>query len=117
VCADAARDLPGGPFDLVYSCGSIHYIPREGRPDLFSRLKAATRPGGHHAHVVFTDRLVHVEMREQIDYFTSGELPAAYADWVVLACDSSLIGCAQDGTRHRHSVDRLVARQPHATGP
>src|SRR2546427_808902 len=23
----AAHDVPAGPFDLVYSCGAIHYIP------------------------------------------------------------------------------------------
>jgi len=116
VCGDAASDVPGGPFDLVYSCGAIHYVPRDRRPDLFSRLKAVTKPGGHHAHIVFTDRRVHVEMREQIDYFTSGELLRAYADWTVLGHESGVIACAQDGTRHSHSVDQLVARKAGATG-
>jgi tellurite methyltransferase len=117
VCGDAAREIPGGPFDLVYSCGAIHYVPRDRRSGLFSRLKAVTSPGGHHAHVVFTDRRVHVEMREQIDYFTIGELRRAYADWAVLGCESGLISCAQDGTRHCHSVDQLVARKAGTTGP
>ncbi|OLE47569.1 MAG: hypothetical protein AUG01_09740 [Candidatus Rokubacteria bacterium 13_1_20CM_2_69_58] len=52
---DAAHDVPAGPFDLVYSCGAIHYIPRRPRARLFPRLKARTRPGGWHAHVVFTE--------------------------------------------------------------
>jgi hypothetical protein len=117
VCGDAARDIPGGPFDLVYSCGAIHYVPRDRRPALFARLKAVTSPGGHHAHVVFTDRQVHAEMREQIDYFTVGELRRAYADWAVLGCESGLIACARDGTRHCHSVDQLVARKARVTPP
>jgi tellurite methyltransferase len=117
VCGDAARDIPGGPFDLVYSCGAIHYVPRDRRPARFARLKAVTSPGGHHAHVVFTDRQVHAEMREQIDYFTVGELRRAYADWAVLGCESGLIACARDGTRHCHSVDQLVARKARVTPP
>ena len=56
-------------------------------------------------------------MREQIDYFTIGELRRVYAGWAVLECESGLITCAQDGTRHRHSVDRLVARKARASGP
>jgi len=117
VCGDAARDIPGGPFDLVYSCGAIHYVPRNRRAGLFARLKAETAAGGYHFHVVFTDLRVHVEMQEQIDYFTVGELQSAYDDWAILGSEPSLITCAQDGTRHTHSVELLVARKAHATRP
>ena len=34
-------DVPvTGRFDLVYSCGAIHHVPRDDRPRLFKRLKA-----------------------------------------------------------------------------
>jgi tellurite methyltransferase len=111
VRGDAAADIPRGPYDLVYSCGAIHYVPRSRRAHLFSRLKTETAPGGHHFHVVFTDRRVHVEMEEEIDYFTLGELQDAYADWAVLGLEPGLITCAQDGTRHTHSVEMLFARK------
>ena len=107
---DAAHDVPAGPFDLVYSCGAIHYIPRRPRARLFPRLKARTRPGGWHAHVVFTDRAVYVEKGERIDYFTEGELTRAYGDWLLLRCEPMLIACAQDGIPHRHSVEQFIAR-------
>ena len=110
VRGDAAHDVPGGPFDLVYSCGAIHYIPRRRRARLFARLQARTRPGGCHAHVVFTDVRIYVEKRERIDYFTESELPHAYADWQILRCEPMLIPCAQDGVPHRHSVQQLIAR-------
>src|SRR5207237_589295 len=56
VCA-ALPDLPvRGSFDLVHSCGSIHYVARTDRGALFERLRGLTCPGGHHAHVVFTER-------------------------------------------------------------
>ncbi len=98
------------PFDLVYSCGAIHYVPRRERDRLFPRLKALTLPGGYHAHIVFTDRVVYREKGEVIDYFTTGELSHAYANWRILRGAAQLISCAQDGVPHRHSVDLLIAQ-------
>lgn len=110
VRSDAAGGLPAGPFDLVYSCGAIHYISRRQRVRLFPRLKALTRRGGYHAHVVFTDRSIYVEKGELVDYFTQSELSRAYADWLVLQCESMLITCAQDGIPHHHSADLFITR-------
>lgn len=107
---DAARVVLRGPFDLVYSCGAIHYVARSERERLFRRLKALTPPGGYHAHVVFTDREVYVEKGEVIDYFVPGELASLYATWQIVRRHETLIACAQDGTPHRHSVEELVAR-------
>jgi len=107
--ADAARCALNERFDLVYSCGAIHYVPRRRRPRLFSRLKALTEPGGHHAHLVFTDRHVYVESGERIEYFTSTELAHAYVDWMILRREDQDISCAQDGTPHHHSVQLMVA--------
>ena len=99
-----------GAFDLVYSCGAIHYVPRRARARLFPRLKALTLPGGYHACVVFTDRLVYREKGEVIDYFVPGELTGAYANWLIIRREEQTIACAQDGTRHRHSVELLIAK-------
>jgi len=107
--SDTARVAVDGPFDLVYSCGSVHYVPRRERARLFARLQALTRPGGHHAHIVFSDKRVYVEKGEVVDYFAPGELAAAYADWTIIRHTDALIACAQDGHPHRHSVEELVA--------
>jgi len=99
-----------GPFDLVYSCGSIHYVSRGRRPQLYRRLRSLTAAGGLHAHVVFTDTLIYREMGEVIDYFRPGELAEAYADWAIVRREEGLIACDRDGTRHVHSVDIVLAR-------
>jgi tellurite methyltransferase len=112
VLGDAGRCALGAAFDLVYSCGAVHYVARPRRARLFARLKAATKPGGVHAHVVFTDRLIYVEKGERLDYFARGELGRHYADWRGVWREETTIMCAQDGTRHRHSVEELVARAP-----
>jgi tellurite methyltransferase len=109
--------LPPGRFDLIFSCGTIHYVPRAARRRLFRRLAAMTRPGGHQAHVVFTDRLVHEEKGEIVDYFTAGELREAFVEWQVLRNGERVISCAQDGTVHGHSVEELAAARPMVPAP
>lgn len=101
-----------GSFDLVYSCGAIHYLRRQTRVRFLSRLQSLTRPGGLHAHVVFTDREVYVEKGEVIDYFVPGELARAYAHWLILYRQEGRISCAQDGTSHHHSVESVIAQAP-----
>jgi tellurite methyltransferase len=112
VCEGLPRLSVAGPFELVYSCGAVHYVARGARARLFRRLRGLTPPGGYHAHVVFTDRQIHVEKGERIDYFRPGELARAYAGWTILDNAEGLIFCAQDGTLHVHSVEAIVARRP-----
>ena len=112
VHADVARYRPRGQFDFVYSCGAIHYVPRRLRAGLLARVKAATRPAGVHAHLVFTDRTVYVEKNERVDYFTAGELDRRYAGWQMWWNAHGTITCDQDGRPHLHGVQELVARRP-----
>jgi len=109
---DMARLGLRGPFDLVYSCGAVHYVARRARARLLPLLMRLTRPGGYHAHVVFTDRAIYVEKGEHIDYFAPGELAGFYPTWRVLWREETVIPCAQDGTPHGHSVEQVVAQAP-----
>ena len=104
--------LPPGCFDLIFSCGSLHYVPRARRRALFARLKAMTRPEGHQAHLVFTGSLVHEEKGEIAEYFDAGELQEAFVDWRTLTRGEHVIRCAQDGTVHGHAVEELVTARP-----
>jgi len=99
-----------GAFDLVYSCGAIHYVSRRERARLFPRLKALTLPGGYHACIVFTDRAIYREKGEIIDYFIPGELARLYANWLIPRIEEQTIACSQDGTPHHHSVEVVIAR-------
>jgi tellurite methyltransferase len=106
-------DVPvAGRFDLVYSCGSMHHVPKQARSRLYRRLKVLTRPGGINAHLVFTDVTVYREKGEEIDYFTRGELGRVYDDWLILTHEPGQISCAQDGIRHSHSVEHIVCSRP-----
>ena len=103
-------DLPvAGRFDVVYSCGSIHHVPRDDRPQLFRRLSTLSRRGAIHAHIVFTDVVKYAEKGEEIDYFAPGELGHVYAAWLAIRYEEGLIACSQDGMPHSHSIEQLVA--------
>ena len=103
-----AEALPAGRFDLIFSCGSIHYVPRAERRPLFRRLAAMTRPGGHQAHVVFTDQLVHEEKGEIVDYFTAGELGEGIgAEMTRRAPDRYTINPLKAARRGRIFIDYL----------
>jgi cyclopropane fatty-acyl-phospholipid synthase-like methyltransferase len=39
-----------GLFDLIYSCGAIHYVARARRAGLFAQLRAHTQEDGRAAH-------------------------------------------------------------------
>ena len=105
-------DLPViGKFDLVYSCGSIHHVSKKDRCRLFRRLRTLTRPGGVHAHIVFTDVTVYAEKGEEIDYFVPGELGKFYSDWLALRYEEGAIPCSQDGSSHSHSIERIVTKR------
>jgi tellurite methyltransferase len=121
ICGDigrmGGRRVVGGLFDLIYSCGVIHYVPRAVRAHLVPRLKVLTRAHGLHAHIVFTDRTVYVEKGEQIDYFAPGELASLSTDWAILTRQARVIDCDQDGTTHRHGTELLVARSRYRSTP
>ena len=107
-------DVPvAGRFDLIYSCGSVHHVPRRDRDRLFRRLKVLTVPSGLHAHIVFTDTAIYRERGEEIDYFAAGELASMYTDWAILRQKPGSIPCAQDRFRHTHSVEQLVVARSH----
>lgn len=54
-------DLPGGPFDLVFSCLAVHHLDAEGKRDLFRRIAHVLKPGGRFvlADVVVPEQAEH----------------------------------------------------------
>lgn len=98
-------------YDLIFSCGAIHYVERENRKQLFDKMKVHTKPGGLHPLLVFNDRSIYVEKGEVIDYFREGELMAHYYDWSIINNDDYNINCKQDGVPHCHSVTKIIAKK------
>ena len=54
--ADVLDYRPDATFDIVFSSGALHYIPRKLRGEVISSLKEHTAVGGIHAVNVFVDK-------------------------------------------------------------
>ena len=113
---DDVRDLEiGSAYDLIICRGVLHFVEPDAWQRIFSRLRAATAVGGWHALSVFTDAVpVPPDLAPIVrGIFREGELRELYADWDVESAESYILEDEHPGgVRHRHAIDRLIARKP-----
>jgi tellurite methyltransferase len=101
-------------YDVIFSTGTLHYLPPEIREKCFEDYKSHTIPGGVNAMNVFVTkpflpRAPDTDGNEH--HYKSGELLGYYWDWEVLYCTEEIFDCASGGILHRHAVDRVIARK------
>ncbi len=114
VHADIVTYRPQGSYKVIFSTGTLHYLPAEVRAECFSAYKAHTPIGGVHAMSVFVDKpwLPPPPDGEPTAHaFHSGELLGYYWDWEVLWCTEEVFDCASGGIPHQHCTDRILARR------
>ena len=113
------RDLtdysPDGSFDLVITHGVLHLLEPGPCERLLGDVRAATRRGGWNVHVVFTDRLPQPDDLAAFVHrpFREGELRERYVGWEIeLFRSYTLEDEHPGGIRHRHAINKIVARKP-----
>lgn len=102
-------------FDLVYSSGTLTFLPPAARSEAFANYKQWTRPGGIHAFNVFVEKpFLATPPDWGIDeyFYRSGDLMATYWDWEILSVTEVIFDCNSSGVPHRHAMDVLIARKP-----
>lgn len=105
----------GGPFDLVYSIGTIQYLSPENRPARFGHFKERTAPGGLHALFAFVD---HPDLPPAPDHmedehlYVPGELPRYYPGWEVLHSRVFVFDDDSGGVPHQHAAEEYVFGKP-----
>jgi tRNA (cmo5U34)-methyltransferase len=76
--------LPEGPFDLVFSCLTVHHLDAAGKAELFRRVAKMLEPGGR---FVLADVVVPERSDDAVTPLTEGfDLPDAVDDqlrWLV----------------------------------
>lgn len=101
-------------FDLIIAHGSLHLIERDDWLPLIHRIKAHTSVGGYNVIVVFTNALPPPDDLKDfhVGLFREGELFEFYNDWDVLLRQSYILEDEHPGgIRHRHPINKLVARK------
>ena len=103
-----------GSFDILFSTGTLHYLPPDARDAAYGRYKAATAAGGAHAVTVFVEKPF-VDRAPDADshsyLYRSGELLGYYWDWEILFSIEEIFDCRSGGIPHRHAVNRVIARR------
>lgn len=115
--ADMLDFVLTGAYDLVYSMGSLQFLPPEKRREAFAAYKEHTLPGGFNAHLAFVEKPFVVpapDWEREERFYRSGELAGYYWDWEILCGEEQLLDCCSSGTPHRHAVCTLLARKPQA---
>lgn len=104
-------------FDVLFSTGTLHYLPPGMRESAFQGYKEGTRAGGYHAVSVFVEKpfVDRAPDAEEASYlWRSGTLLGFYWDWEVLYSIEEIFDCNSGGVPHRHAVNRVIARKPAA---
>jgi tellurite methyltransferase len=111
---DVAEYEIGEAFDVVFSTGTLHFIPPELRTQRFEHFKAHTAPDGVHIITVLVDKpflppAPDLDPGESL--FESGELSHYYWDWEIVYCAEEIFDCKSGGVPHKHAACRIIARR------
>ncbi len=102
-------------YDIVFSTGTVHYIPEDSRERCFEYFKSKTARHGFHAISTLVEKPFiekAPDSEEQVTLFESGELMSYYKDWEIIYTIETIFDCNSGGVPHRHAVNRLIARKP-----
>jgi len=101
-------------YDVIFSTGTLHYLPPEVRSQRFQNYKDCTSPNGINAFSVFVTKpfVSRAPDAEDSAYpYKSGELMSYYWDWDILYCAEKIFDCMSSGVPHKHAVNKIIARK------
>jgi tellurite methyltransferase len=113
--AELGRMAPLGRYDLIIAHGVLHLLPPSDRDWLISRMKEHTVPGGWNIVAAFTHALPPPPDMAGLclGLLDPGSLFLRYGDWDIELEQSYVLEDEHPGgIRHRHPVEKVVARRP-----
>ncbi len=114
VQADIVTWEPHDTYDVIFSTGTLQYLPPRIRAARLEQYKAATSPDGVHALSVFVDKPFIARAPDATDaefLYRSGELLGYYWDWEIPYCTEAIFICTSGGVPHKHAMNRIIARR------
>jgi tellurite methyltransferase len=101
-------------FDVLFSTGVFHLIPRDQRQGLFDHYKQHTTAGGLNVFSVFVRKPFLGKAPDGdpgAEPWLSGELLTLYFDWRIEYCAEEIFDCMSGGIPHQHAMNRMIARK------
>lgn len=117
--ADIFDYRPDTEYDIIFSSGVLHFLPRTERENFCGSLKSHTSESGINAMNVFVRKPFinrapdSTRDEEKRHPWRSGELFGYYHDWLFHTCREEIFDCNSGGKPHKHCMDTLIA-QKHA---
>jgi tellurite methyltransferase len=113
--ADVIQHVLQDRYDVLFSAGTLQYIPKELREDILANYKEFSNPGGIHAFTVpvvkpFIPIAPDVEDTEH-DWI-SGEIMTHYHDWRIDYCAEEILDYGLSGVPYQFAVNRIIAMKP-----
>ncbi len=106
-------------YGIVYSSGTMTYLPPEIRAARMEHFKARTLSGGLHAMNAFVTKPFldsPPDWGRDEQFYRSGELMGYYWDWEIIDGNETTFACDSGGTTHVHAMDTVLARKPSLPG-
>jgi tellurite methyltransferase len=104
-----------GLYDVVFSTGTLQFLPVEKRQQCFENYKSHTAPDGANVIGVLVDKPFLPPAPDadpgEKQLFTSGELLSYYWDWEIVYFVEEIFDCNSGGVPHKHCINRMIARR------
>jgi tellurite methyltransferase len=101
-------------YDVIFSTGTMQYLPPRVRERRFRHFKEKTKQSGINALSVFVEKPFIPRAPDAEDtafLYKSGELLSCYWDWEILYSTEEIFDCMSSGVPHKHAVNRIIARR------
>ncbi len=102
-------------YNVIFSGGTLHYLPPEVRAERFQNYREATSPGGLNVFSVFVRKPFIPRKAPDAETtsfpYKSGELMGYYWDWEILHCAEEIFDCMSGGAPHKHAANRIIAKK------
>jgi tellurite methyltransferase len=101
-------------YDIIYSSGSLQFLPLDQRQNHFEKYKRYTCVGGLNAHLIFVEKpfiKVAPDWGKNEFFYLSGDLARHYHDWEILQSEERMVDCNSAGIPHKHAVHSIIARK------
>lgn len=108
------------PFDILFSTGTLHYLPPELCGEILGNYKRFTNPDGLHVFSVFVRKPFippAPDGEATAHAWISGELFTHYYDWRIEFCAEEIFDCTSGGVPHQHAMNRILARKVSVPSP
>lgn len=101
-------------FQIIFSTGTLQYIPSELRTEVLSNYKRFTAPNGINVFSILLDKPFIPKAPDQettTHKWISGEIFTYYHDWRIEYCIEDIFDCRSIEIPHKHAVNRMIARK------